>query len=98
MNELDEVIMHVEAQRLIYDLANGCTVKRYGSVLLWMVTPIPGHPAPRTKGQVGDAAVGELASRKMVEIIGSTPPQTCRLTAHGEAYCQHHPMQPAHIE
>jgi hypothetical protein len=83
----NDELLSVEARRLIFDLANECPVTRNDSGH-WTVTPQPHKPNLQTGGQASDAAVTELATNHMVNVLGSKPLQTCKLTGHGEAYSQ----------
>jgi hypothetical protein len=76
MDELDELILSVDARRLVFDLANGCTANRRSGGAPCIVMPPPRGQMPQTRGQVGDFAVGELLKSDLVNLFGAAPPQT----------------------
>jgi hypothetical protein len=85
-DELDELILSTAAQLLIFDLGTHCTATRSRGGAPCVVMQRPGWPIPKTKGQVSDSAVDELATHGLIEFVGETFPQPFRLTLMGEAY------------
>ena len=90
MGELDEPILSVDARRLVFDLANGCTANRRSGGAPCIVVPPPRGQMPQTRGQVGDFAVSELLKSDLVNLFGAAPPQPFKLTAKGKAYYERH--------
>jgi hypothetical protein len=90
MNELDELTLSVEAQRLLVDLNNGWSVTRSRGGRDCVVMPDLGRPKrgslPLTKGQATDAVLQELLDVGLIEAVGEAFPQPCRLTEKGETY------------
>lgn len=94
MGELDGPILSVGAQRLLIDLNNGWSVTRSSEGKDCVVMPDHGKPkrgsSPLTKGQASGDALLELMDGGLIEVVGETFPQPCRLTNKGEAYYQRH--------
>lgn len=86
MYEPDALVLSIAAQKLIFDLANGCAAMRIGRRARCVTMRRPGGPALKTQGQVDDSAVEELAENKLVHFFGETFPQPFGLTPFGEAY------------
>ena len=94
MDELDELTLSVEAQRLLVDLNCGWKVSRSSGRAPCEVTSDHGRQErgslPLTKGQASDDALQEILDGGLIEVVGETFPQPCRLTDEGEAYYKRH--------
>lgn len=61
--------MSQEARHLLLDQEDGCAISPYRNEAPRFVTPRPGGPLPRTRGQVSDAAAQELFIFRVCEKI-----------------------------
>ena len=94
MEEMNELTLSVEAQRLLVDLNTGWKVTRSADRKDCVVMPDHGRPKPgslpMTKGQATDDALEELLYGGLIEAVGEGFPQPCRLTDKGEPYYEWH--------
>jgi hypothetical protein len=85
--ELEDLKVSTEAQALVWDLANGCTVSRSASGAPSIVIPPHSGEAPKTRDrQVSYEAIEELLGHGFVHLVGETTPQPCKLTLMGKGY------------
>ena len=83
-----ELLLSIEAERLVWDLSRGYRAWRNGHNSAWAVLPSLGGTRPRSIGAVSNEAVVELVTSGLVELFGVFPQQECGLTEHGERFCE----------
>lgn len=84
---MDELEVSLGAQALIFDLGNHCTAHRHSGGVPCIVMPRPGHPKPRTSGQIDDVFVRELVNNGLIEEKANG---ACALTPSGREYYEKH--------
>lgn len=82
--------LSLEANMLVFDLVNGCSLNHRREGTPSIVVPMPDGPKPKTTGEVLDSVVVEVLNAGLIEDVRGS----CTITALGHEYYLQHALTP----